>query len=104
MTNYYNINTNDCSKYWDTNIIIQFLNDSNKFIYNGNGIFNCKNEYCLITLVYANNFNSFLSPNDFNNCRTNYIDIITSCEISNELMKLLQKLAYYLKTELVEEE
>ena len=45
MTNYYNINTNDCSKYWDTNIIIQFLNDSNRFIYNGNGTFNCKNEY-----------------------------------------------------------
>ena len=24
MTNYYNINTNDCSKYWDTNIIIEY--------------------------------------------------------------------------------
>jgi len=104
MTNYYHIRMDDLSEYCDTNKIIEFLNENNKFSYNGNGAFNCKNEYCLITLVYSNNFNSFSSPNDFNNCRTNYIDIITSYEISNELMKLLQKLAYYLKTELVEEE
>ena len=104
MTNYYNINTNDCSKYWDTNIIIQFLNDSNRFICNGNGTFNCKNEYCIITLVYIDNFNSIASPNDFDDNKTNYIDIVASCELSNELMKLLEELAQYLKAELVEEE
>ena len=104
MTNYFHIITNDFSEHWDTNKIIEFLNESNKFSYNGNGAFNCKSEYCLITLVYANNFNSFSSSNDFNNCKTNYIDIITSCEISNELMKLLEELAQYLKAELVEEE
>lgn len=104
MTNYYNINTNDCSKYWDTNIIIRFLNDSNKFIYNGNGIFNCKNEYCIITLVYTNNFNSFSSPNDFDDSKTNYIDIVASCELSCKMIDLLNKLAEYLNSELVEEE
>lgn len=103
MTNYYNINTNDCSKYWNTNIIIQFLNDSNKFIYNGNGIFNCKNEYCIITLVYTNNFNSIASPNDFYDSKTNYISIVTGCDLSAEMMDLLKKLAQYLNAELVDE-
>ena len=104
MTNYYNINTNDCSKYWDTNIIIEYLDDSNRFIYNGNGTFNCKNEYCIITLVYTNNFNSIASSNDFNNCKTNYISIVTSWDLSAEMMDLLKKLAQYLNAELVEEE
>ena len=104
MTNYYNINTNDCSKYWDTNIIIKCLNDSNRFIYNGNGTFNCKNEYCIITLVYTNNFNSIASPNDFYDSKTNYISIVTSWDLSAEMMDLLKKLAQYLNAELVEEE
>lgn len=103
MTNYYNINTNDCSKYWDTKIIIEYLDDSNRFIYNGNGTFNCKNEYCIITLVYTNNFNSIASPNDFYDSKTNYISIVTSWDLSAEMMDLLKKLAQYLNAELVEE-
>ena len=78
--------------------------DSNRFIYNGSGTFNCKNEYCIITLIYTNNFNSIASPNDFDNNKTNYIDIVASCELSAEMMDLLKKLAQYLNAELVEEE
>lgn len=104
MTNYYHINTINATKYWDTNIIIEFLNDSNKFTYNGNGIFNCKNGYCVITLVYTNNFNSIASPNDFDDSKTNYISIVTSWDLSNEMMDLLKNLAQYLNAELVEEE
>ena len=35
MTNYYHIRMDDFSEHWDTNKIIEFLNESNKFTYNG---------------------------------------------------------------------
>lgn len=104
MTNYYHIRMDDFSEHWDTNKIIEFLNESNKFTYNGNGAFNCKSEYCIITLVYTNNFNFIASPNDFDDNKTNYIDIVASCELSSEMMDLLNKLAKYLNSEFVEEE
>ena len=33
MTNYYNIKTINSTKYWNSNKIIKFLNDTNKFTY-----------------------------------------------------------------------
>lgn len=104
MTNYYNIKTINSTKYWNSNKIIKFLNDTNKFTYDEKGCFKCKNEYCIISIVYTNDFNSFLMPNDFDSNKTNYIDIITSCDLSIELMNLLNSLAQYLGAELEEED
>ena len=53
---------------------------------------------CIITLVYTNNLNSIASPNDFDDNKTNYIDIVASCELSGEMMDLLNKLAKYLNS------
>lgn len=95
MTNYYNIKTINSTKYWNSNKIIKFLNDTNKFTYDDKGCFKCKNEYCIISIVYTN---------DFDSNKTNYIDIITSCDLSIELMNLLNSLAQYLGAELEEED
>lgn len=104
MTTYYNISTNDISKYWDTNKIIEYINNSNMFIYKNNGYFECVNEYCIISLVYTNDFDSYVSQNDFNITKTNLISVVTSHELSNKVMKFLKNLAEKLNAELVEEE
>lgn len=104
MTAYYNICTNDVSKWWNTKKIIYFINCSNKFTYIEKGYFKCKNEYCCISLIYTNDFNSFASCINFNDDKTNYISIVTSLELSNEMMNLLKNLAQYLNAQLVEEE
>ena len=45
-----------------------------------------------------------MKPRYFDDSKTNYIDIVASCELSCKMIDLLNKLAEYLNSELVEEE
>ena len=104
MPTYYNIRTNDISKYWNTTDVIKLLTASNIFKYKNNGCLECIDEYCFISLLYVKDFDSYACPNDFDDEKTNLISVVTSFELSKKVLDVLKNLAYNLNSRLVEEE
>ncbi|WPC42694.1 hypothetical protein [Clostridium sp. JS66] len=99
---YYYVSTDCLSNKWDTYEIEQFILSYGGFEEEGYGGFRHKSFFCTIQLMNVKNYDSW-SSNDYNKIEMNFINIVTSKELSTWIKEFFQDFETFLGWHICEE-
>lgn len=100
---YLYIKTDCISNTWPTKEVEGFVKSSNLFLQTGQGEYEYRRGFCTLSLLCVSDWDCW-SDQDYNLEKTNYIDIVTSQSIEEELESFLKELPKWLGWRLTEED